>query len=440
MNKKLLAILLLLLMCTLTSVSYLFIPPLKTRVDGRLNQWVTDFRYWLNPPEEVVFVPQTAVLPTAQPVILQATSTIEPTLLPTYTPPPTLTPPTAVDQPPPPTQTPPPPTATPFVIPASALIEGVEFQTQIGYWNYCAPANLAMALSYWGTPFKREDVGYFVRGSAARVDDKNVAPFEMAHFVETQTELAVTVRSGGDLSVVKRLVTAGFPVVIEKGYVLESEGWMGHYLLINGFDDNTAEFIAQDSYKGADTRVSYEATTAAWRAFNNTFLVVYPPEQALAVAAALEEWQDVNWSREQALAIAQTEAQTLTGRDQFFAQFNVGTSLMELQRYDEAAAAFDQAFALYAELPANLRPWRMMWYQTSPYEAYYHAGRYQDVINLATTTLDIMNEPILEEDYYWRGMAHLALNNQSAGRTDLETAVRLNPNFYPAVEALESLP
>ena len=31
---------------------------------------------------------------------------------------------------------------------------------------------------------------------------------------------------------------------------------------------------------------------------------------------------------------------------------------------------------------------RMMWYQTGPYFAYYYSARYQDVINLANTTLN----------------------------------------------------
>ena len=52
-------------------------------------------------------------------------------------------------------------------------------------------------------------------------------------------------------------------------------------------------------------------------------------------------------------------------------------------------------------------PFRMMWYQTGPYFAYYYAGRYQDVINLANVNKTIA-QPTLEESLYWRGMAEAA--------------------------------
>lgn len=429
-----------LLAVVLMGLAY-FLPPIRVRVDGRVQQAVGEFRYWLNPPEEVVFVPQAAALPTAHPIAqIEPTPTLDPTVAATFTPIPTLEPasseavsvqPSATAAPPTPT-----PTVTPFFIADSAEIEGVVFQTQRGAWNYCGPTNVAMMTTFWGEPRTREDVGGVMRGSLSRVDDKNVSPAEMVSYVQSETGLSALARAGGDFTVLKRLVTAGFPVIIEKGYTLAGEGWMGHYLLINGYDDAAETFIAQDSYAGADTIVTYADTQDAWRAFNYTFIIVYPSERESEMLAALGEYADPVWASEQALAIAQQEVQTLDGREQFFAQFNVGTSLGELRRYGEAAGAFDVAFGLYAELAAGARPWRMMWYQTAPYDAYYYAGRYQDVINLADTTLTIMHEPILEETFYWRGMAHLALENRSAGRRDLSTAVGLNPNYAPAVAQL----
>ena len=62
---------------------------------------------------------------------------------------------------------------------------------------------------------------------------------------------------------------------------------------------------------------------------------------------------------------------------------------VQVFEYVDAAFAYDFAFQLYAGLENDetSRPYRIMWYQTGPYFAYYFSGRYQDTINLANTTL-----------------------------------------------------
>jgi tetratricopeptide (TPR) repeat protein len=104
--------------------------------------------------------------------------------------------------------------------------------------------------------------------------------------------------------------------------------------------------------------------------------------------------------------------------------------------------AFDQALGtLYPALPEDkMRPYRMLWYQTWPYWAYYYTGRYQDVINLADTTLnDTISKPVLEESFYWRGLAREALGDQPAAIDDYRQSVRLNPNFIPGWDQLNRL-
>jgi hypothetical protein len=82
-----------------------------------------------------------------------------------------------------------------------------------------------------------------------------------------------------------------------------------------------------------------------------------------------------------------------------------------------------------------------MWYQTGPYWAYFYAGRYQDVINLANTTLtETISEPTLEESLYWRGMAYYyGLGETNLGIADFRETVRLNPNFGPGWFQLEQI-
>ncbi|MHB1339911.1 MAG: tetratricopeptide repeat protein, partial [Bellilinea sp.] len=136
---------------------------------------------------------------------------------------------------------------------------------------------------------------------------------------------------------------------------------------------------------------------------------------------------------------AATEAVSLDGLQQFFAYFNRGTSLAGLQDYSGAAAAYDQAFQLMAALPEADRPWRMMWYQTGPYFAYYYSGRYMDVINLATNTIDTAAEPYLEESFIWRARARIILGDNQGAIEDVRKSLEYHPGFGPGVELAEQL-
>src|SRR5438477_403702 len=141
-------------------------------------------------------------------------------------------------------------------------------------------------------------------------------------------------------------------------------------------------------------------------------MLVYPAEREDQIHNLLGNWADVQWANQHALDVANEEIKTVTGLDLFFAWFNKGTSHIQLQQYNDAAVAYDQAFTLYPALPLekDKRPHRMVWYQTGPYWAYFYAGRYQDVINLANVTLSTPSTgPTLEESLYWRGMAEQAL-------------------------------
>jgi hypothetical protein len=306
--------------------------------------------------------------------------------------------------------------------------------------NNCGPATLAMLLSYWGWQGDQRDTRAFLRPNHATVDDKNVMPSELAAFIETQTGLRALVRVGGDLPTLKRLIAAGFPVIIEKGFQPPKEAWMGHYEVLNGYSDERSRFITQDSYIMPDFPLPYADMEARWwRDFNYVYLVAYPPESETKVMTILGADADPQDNYRRAAQKALEEVESLSGRDLFFAWFNRGTNLEALGEHEAAATAYDQAFAVYAALPESERPWRTLWYQTGPYQAYYNAGRYQDVINLANTTLSFLSAPILEETLYWRGMAKEASGNLDGAVSDYNKALAINPTSTGAAQALERL-
>jgi tetratricopeptide (TPR) repeat protein len=114
-----------------------------------------------------------------------------------------------------------------------------------------------------------------------------------------------------------------------------------------------------------------------------------------------------------------------------------------LQDYAGAAAAYDEWLALDNQMafedPDN-RPWRILWYQTGPYKAYFYANRFADVINLADTTLnDTIAEPVLEESLYWRGRAYYMAGKTDLAVKDYRAALSVHPKWIVATQALQDL-
>ena len=407
-------------LCLLSNLIY-NLPPVHDRLAWRLDNLRVQVRRFLNPPEEVVFVPQEQVDAIVQGTLTAMAQTSTATSLPVQT------------------ETPVPlPSPTLAPLPPSASLSGIRHEYQ--QFNNCAPASLSMVLSYWGWAGSQYETRAYLRPSFA-VDDKNVNPFEIVDYVEKNTAYDALWRVGGDLETLKRLLAAGFPLLIEKGLDPHDDAWLGHYQILSAYDDAARQFLVYDSYEGPPEAygVSYDVIGQFWRHFNYNYVVVYPPERAAEVQAILGADSDARLNYQNAAELALTEANSLSGREQFFAWFNRGTNLVYLQDYAGAAQAYDTAFTLYAALPQEERPWRLLWYQDGPYNAYYHTGRYQDVINLAHSTLVNVDKPVLEETYYWRGMAKEALGDRAGAIEDLTRAFTLNPNSTPAGSELQAI-
>jgi len=416
---------LLILVLTGLGIGIYSLPAVRSRLDWRLDELRAKIKYAISPPEQAIFIPagqdvgnEPWLKATTRPLEMPTATTLPKSDIPSFaeTPIPTLA-------------------FAPTAIPGKMRLSG--FRHEYQGWNNCGPATLAMALSFWGWQGDQDDIAPIVKPNAR---DKNVMPIEMADFVENQTDFKAIVRLGGELNLLKRLIAGGYPIIIEKGFESSKfEGWMGHYELITGYDNDTKGFLAQDSYLGPDLKVPYETLEPYWRAFNFTYLVIFPTEREADMAALLGSQMDEADNEQFAAQKAKDEITTLMVRDLYFAWFNRGASLVALRDYVGAANAFDQAFAVYPSIPQKSRPWRMMWYQTGPYQAYYDTGRYQDVINLATETLNTMSEPVLEESYYWRALAKESAGDKKGAVDDLQRSLKYHPGFEQSLSTLQLL-
>ena len=361
-----------------------------------------------------------------------------------------------------PTVTPPSQLTTPTItstrIPVSFSLDNIIFVNQNDRWNYCGPANLAMALDYWGWTGTKYDVGAVVKPGAndPNLDpnqrtntDVNVMPYEMVDFVNDYTPYKALYRYGGDVYLLKQLIAAGFPVIVEKAVhqVLAPEytlQWAGHFAFTTGYDDSQQEFVWQDSLVteqdpiGENKRTSYSDYIQGWRAFDYVFIVVYPPEREVELYQVLGNWTNETWAAQNALNIAEQESQSLNGIDSLFNLFDKGTSYGLIGDYGNAALAYDQFFQLYDAMPKADRPYRIFyWYQTGALKAYYNTSRYQDVIILATKNLESIKSPrSLEESLYYRALAEAELGLYDEAYADMRLAVYYNMNFKLALDKL----
>ncbi len=378
-----------------------------------------------------LLTPQATRQPMVKPTVTMSIPSPEPTDLPTLTPAlvPTLEPAMAA--------------ANSIVIPSLAapgpkqaarstpatneginvLLTGAKQEYQL--WNNCGPATLSMNLSYYGWNGTQVTAAKYLKPDQ---EDKNVSPDQMVAYARSVGFQAVQ-RVNGTPELIKDLLRAGVPVLIEKGFEPEADlGWMGHYELIVGFNDDRQEFIAMDSYMGPYQAVPYDQFEKYWRQFNRTYLVFYPDDKAELVTQVLGDQLDDATMLAGALATAQQEAAAQP--NDAFAWFNLGSTYAALQDWQNSAMAYDRARQLGL-------PWRMTWYQFGWFEAYLNAGRYDDVLALADATLKVTSD--IEEMFYYKGLVFKAQGNLDAARSQFELALKHNPNFQPAQVALASL-
>lgn len=295
--------------------------------------------------------------------------------------------------------------------------------------NRCSAAALTIQLSYfqWGGTYDE-----VIRALNPHSEDMAVRLDEMVAFAEAH-ELRAVERTGGTVGLLKALVAGGFPVLVENSYFDGPGGfndWMGHNRIIMGYNDTDQVLLSFDSLLGNGENnqgrpIPYGDMDSRWRVFNRDYLVLYRPEEEARLEEILGNQWDVTANAEFTVAMSQSEIDL--GVDDGFTWFNLGSSLVTLGRFEEAAAAYDLAFQ-------HDLPWRMLWYQYGPFEAYFHTGRYDDVIRLANETLATTRG--VEEMYYYLGLVYEQLGDMQRAEGNMEAAIWRNAHFTAAIDAL----
>jgi len=407
-------------------------PGMRERLDYHYDQARAKVFYFFRRPQEKIFLPgqagtQAAGLPTAMPTIDSTLATATPAQ-------------TNAQK----TKTPSATTATEIPEKTQAPLPQVFQISDIAYekqgMNNCGPTTLGIYLRYWGIDTDQVTIADVVHQIA---DDRNVGLYEMRDYVLEQTQLKAIIRHGGDFDLLRRLVSQGFPVMLERGfYTASTSEWMGHYGLVTGFDQKAGTLHVPDTYLG-ETDFKDADLERLWMHFAYAYLLIYPEEQEATIQAILgAQWDEAENARhtlELMREKAKVDFADIHAEDKFFARFGVGMAAMLTQDPAQAAEAFDEAFGAYSQLPSYKRPFRVMWYQFGPYEAYYATGRFEDCLSLAQNTIANSAASGLEESWYWRGRCVEGLGDANSAAFFYKKALEWHPGWLPAQEALQAL-
>jgi len=387
------------------------IPAVNTRINWRVDLARTYLRGVIFPVKPFPTPAESIVLPT------QA-ATHTPTSLPTIVPDqPTATiAPTATPQP------------SPTPIPAAVQLPAPLWELQGP--NDCGPATLALYLRYYGWDGNQDNITQVVKPIP---EDRNVNPEELVYFVRTHAGwLNAEFRVGGDLELLKKLVAAGFPVMLEESFFFDQpywpkdDLWAAHYLLVTGYDDSTQAFTGQDSFHGPNQVISYSTLDGYWQIFNRVYLLTYLPSQEEALKAVLGDNWNPDLNRQHALEVSQAETQSEPANA--YAWFNLGSNLVYFERYSEATSAYDSArtLGLYQ---------RMLRYQFGPFFAYFHAAMTTEL--LTVTEYALQRTPNSEEALLWHGWALYRMGKNNEAVLDWRKALEYHPGYQDAQYAID---
>lgn len=426
-GKVILIILSVIIAFGLAAIALYQIPSIKRKYYPYVTIYKSKIVYFLRPPAKSVFSP--SVNNTMDAAVVATLTAMAPTATPEPEPTPTPIEGNKDDEKVVVEVTPSP---MPTAIPSAFALEGIvqEYQN----WNSCGPANLKLAMGYWGWVGDSLDIERVIKPGWR---DLNVSPSELALYANEHTDYKALVRYGGEIDLLKQLVAAGFPVIVERGYNNKGD-WMGHYGVIDAYDDAQQAVHIPDTNHG-NIWLHYEPLQIGWDQFAGTYIVVYQPEDEAKLMEVLGEQADPNFNYDYTMQKYRERLKTAERHEKYFLLNNIGELLALKKNYVEAAEMFDEAFTYYSWLPVDVRPWRMIWYQFGPYESYYYTGRYEDIVSLAFKTVRDANEPALPETFLWSGRANLKLGNKGTAIFEFKRALDYHPGYEPALAELEAL-
>lgn len=311
------------------------------------------------------------------------------------------------------------PTPTAKKLPAAFIIPGKlqVFQS----FNNCGPASLSMMLSYFGINESQATLGEKIRpyqNPQGDNDDKSVTLEELAE-ASKEYNLIPYHRPNGDMNKLKQFVSNGIPVLVRTW--LHPNEDIGHYRIVRGYDEQTQEIIQDDSYEGKNLRYDINVFNSMWEPYNYEYVILATPEQKILVEQIIGEGVDkkIAWKK------AAVNSENILKNDpaNINTIFNLSVAYYNIGEYQKSIEAFEKV--------ENKLPFRTLWYQIEPIEAYFELGNYDRVFEITDKVLNNQNRAF-SELYMIRGNIYKKQGNLAAAKSEYEKAVFYNINLKSA--------
>lgn len=323
------------------------------------------------------------------------------------------------------TATPSTPTPTPVAIsiPSSKLLNTNYHVFQS--FNNCGPAALSMALRFYNIVVSQQELGNALRpyqNPQGDNDDKSTTLAEMAEKAKDYGLIPYH-RPLGNAELVKQFIAADIPVITRTW--LKPADDIGHYRVVKGYEESTKEFIQDDSLQGKNLRYTYSEFNVLWEKFSYEYLVLVPPEKDSRARQILGINSDPKAAWQSAVKYA--EDQLLKEPNNIYVRFNLSVALYYVGNYQRSVTEFEK---IEAQLP-----FRTLWYQIEPIQAYYELGNYDRVFSITEKILNNHNRAF-SELYVIRGDIYRKQNNNDRAREEYAKAVEYNRSFADKVPVI----
>jgi tetratricopeptide (TPR) repeat protein len=321
------------------------------------------------------------------------------------------------------------PTVGTTTLPTKVLLNDNYYVGQT--FNNCGPAALSMDLSFYGVDVSQEALAAILRpdnNDTGKGDEKSTPPEDIAAQAEQYDGLVAYYRPAGNIELLKKLVAAGFPVIVRTLYMPTDQ--VAHYRVIKGYDDTTGDIIDEDGFQGPNVHYTYNQFLSLWKYYNYEYIVLATPAKQAELESILgsEVGSQSAWQ----LAAQNAQADIKYDSSDVLATFNLSVADYYLGNYTESVQEFETAQS------SGLLPPDALWYQIEPIESYYELGEYDKVFSLSQSVFD-QGDIAVPELYVLRGESYEKEGNTAAAKTQFELALQYNKNLQSAKDALTAL-
>lgn len=272
-----------------------------------------------------------------------------------------------------------------------------------------------MALAHYGINVSQTELGNILRPYQipnGDNDDKSVTLRELAVHAEGYGLVAYH-RPGGTIELVKRFLSAGYPVITR---TLTRQGEdIGHFRVVTGYDESAGVLIQDDSLQGANLRYPYQEFLTLWQHFNYEYLVLLPdgeePFAESVLGEQIDELTAWQFAAERARQNLAANPPNVTSR------FNLSIAHYHLGEYEQAIQEYEQV--------ASRLPARTLWYQLEPVLAYFELGDYERVFMLTSQIIENGNRAY-SELYLLRAQIYEKQGNPELAKREFELAAKYN--------------